>query len=97
VHFLTPEFTARVHGPSTRPVNSGSGNRPLPIVRLQQRKHCRFYNNKVQLAKPGSPAKWSVNRPDVCVCVCVCAQGAGHHACVELETVFCFLVRAGQD
>ena len=27
--FPLPEFMARVHGPSTRPVNAGSGNRPL--------------------------------------------------------------------
>ena len=46
VHFLTPELTARVNGcqkctrvqgPSTRPVNSGSGNRALESIASR---HC---------------------------------------------------------
>ena len=31
--FPLPEFTARVHGPSARAVNSGSGNRPLACLK----------------------------------------------------------------
>jgi len=61
----------------------------LPVLEAYSRLNIVIFynnnNNKVQLAKPGSLAKWSLilNRPMF--------VGAGAHVSVELETVyFCF-------